>query len=153
MKIAVLMLLMTVGVRAQTLVDAHTAKGVVSCEKLNWPYKDPNCAGYALAMAHEFFMEHREYFEPAAPKPDAAVVWNTGTISSAPLTTATTPLKCEKYQHEQKTPAHCANTCPPDGISCASVCYFVSEDDRCVDDIHMVTEREWQDLMTRIKLK
>ena len=61
------------------------------------------------------------------------------------------PLKCEKYQHEQKTPAHCAETCPPYGVACTSQCLYVAADDRCVDDIHMVTEREWQEVLAKLK--
>lgn len=60
-------------------------------------------------------------------------------------------LQCPKYQHQQHTAAHCANTCLPDATFCTSQCTFVPDDDRCVDDTHTVTEREWQDLMARLK--
>ena len=38
------------------------------------------------------------------------------------------PLACGKYQHEQKTPGHVIGTWQ----------------DICVDDLHVVTEKEWQ---------
>jgi hypothetical protein len=62
-----------------------------------------------------------------------------------------TPLKCGKYQHVQYTPEHCANTCPPDGMSCTASCLYVPAVDSCVDDMHMVTEREWQEILARLK--
>ena len=155
-QIAVLAMLIMAGVLAhgQTLVDAHTAKGVVSCEKRNWPFKDPVCDGYALAMAHQFYQEHPEYFESIAPKNDSTgfIVLGDGYSLHALFTAPDNPpLKCEKYQHEQKTPAHCAETCPPYGVVCTSQCLYVAADDRCVDDTHMVTEREWQEVLAKLK--
>jgi hypothetical protein len=63
---------------------------------------------------------------------------------------AVLPLECDKYQHEQHTPEHCANTCPPDGTICTTGCLGVPAEDKCVDDIHFVTEQEWQDLNFKI---
>ena len=56
-------------------------------------------------------------------------------------------LHCEKYQHQQYTPAHCANTCSPEGTACTTGCLYVPADNRCVDDLHVVTEKEWQGWM------
>ena len=61
------------------------------------------------------------------------------------------PLKCGPYQHEQKTAAHCSNTCDQDGVNCTTECRYVPAQDQCVDEVHFVTEREWQDLMKRLK--
>lgn len=53
-------------------------------------------------------------------------------------------LHCEKYQHQQYTPAHCANTCDPESSICTTGCLYVPADNRCVEDVHVVYEREWQ---------
>ena len=48
-------------------------------------------------------------------------------------------LKCGKYQHVEHWTGFCASMCsaiPPD---------------TCVDDMHEVTEHEWQDLTQRVK--
>jgi hypothetical protein len=68
----VLIVVVVVPVFAQRIDDTKVAKGVVSCEKRNWPYSDPVCDGYALAMAHQFYQEHPEYFEPAKTAPVVA---------------------------------------------------------------------------------
>lgn len=60
-----------------------------------------------------------------------------------------TPLVCGKYQHEQKTAAHCASQCP-DGVACITSCLYVPEFDECVDDVHLVTEAEWQAILDRL---
>jgi hypothetical protein len=60
-------------------------------------------------------------------------------------------LQCGKYQHQQITPAHCANTCAPGATVCTDQCLYIPERTECVDDLHVVTEREWQELITRIK--
>jgi hypothetical protein len=57
-----------------------------------------------------------------------------------------TAKTCEKYQHWQHAPEHCANTCSPEATLCTSQCLYVPAEDKCVDDIHVVTEREWQEL-------
>jgi len=61
------------------------------------------------------------------------------------------PLQCPKYQHEQYTAPHCANTCDSYG-TCTAQCLSVAASDTCVDDMHTVTEREWQDLIARLKV-
>jgi hypothetical protein len=62
------------------------------------------------------------------------------------------PLTCPKYQHEQKTPAHCASmNSQQEEVFGSASCMHVEAEDRCVDDIHFVTEREWQELMERLK--
>ena len=55
------------------------------------------------------------------------------------------PLKCGKYEHEEKLPQRCANTCPPDGTSCIASRLVIPASDECVPDMHTVTEKEWQD--------
>jgi hypothetical protein len=61
------------------------------------------------------------------------------------------PLKCEKYQHEQRLPARCMNTCSSDGGICTSQCIYVAAEDKCVDDIHQVSERDWQNILHVLK--
>ena len=55
------------------------------------------------------------------------------------------PLQCGKYQHE--VPEH-DEDCSTGGVG--GVC-FRHVEAYCVDDIHTVTEREWQELMARLK--
>lgn len=77
-------------------------------------------------------------------------------VISGPTTNAAVKpaLKCEQYQHEQVVPAHCANTCPTDpetqGYGCTAQCLWMDRTDQCVDDMHSITERDWQNLMTRL---
>lgn len=61
------------------------------------------------------------------------------------------PVVCPRYQHEEILPAHCATTCEPTLSACDAICKEVSAFDGCVDDLHIVTEREWQDVMARLK--
>lgn len=53
------------------------------------------------------------------------------------------PLQCGKYQHE--VPAHTEN-CSTNLMGCLR-----NVDAYCADDLHTVTEREWQELMARLK--
>ncbi len=57
------------------------------------------------------------------------------------------PLKCGKYQHLE-TYAVCNK---PNGQMCPIGYGMESYHDRCVDDLHTVTEKEWQELMSRLK--
>ncbi len=52
------------------------------------------------------------------------------------------PLKCGKYQ--KLVPAH-TEDCSTNLIGCSR-----DVPDQCVDDMHFVTEREWQRLMKRL---
>jgi len=61
-------------------------------------------------------------------------------ISHAQTSTRTAPLKCGKYQHLDMAPIWCGDSYP-------STCH----PPQCADDLHIVTEREWQDLMDEIK--
>ena len=56
-------------------------------------------------------------------------------------------LQCGQYQHQQYTPAHCADTCDSYGTACTTQCLYVAPVNECVDDIHFVTERDWQMLL------
>jgi hypothetical protein len=56
-------------------------------------------------------------------------------------------LACPKYQHRKYTPGHCANTCDPQGMACTSQCLWVPEVNVCEDNVHFVTEREWQAML------
>lgn len=66
--------------------------------------------------------------------------------------TATTPLiTCPKYQHLQQTPSHCEFICDANSYICSTECKNVPAINECKDDIHFVTEREWQELTERLK--
>ena len=54
------------------------------------------------------------------------------------------PLKCGKYQHEQMAAARCYSDCSADGVFCLGMLKCDPAEDKCVDDMHQVTEREWQ---------
>lgn len=65
-------------------------------------------------------------------------------------TTAGPPLNCEKYQHVYHWSGNCGPS-PCDSVGgCSAVCY-PPPPDRCVDDMHEVTEKEWQKLIERLK--
>jgi hypothetical protein len=60
------------------------------------------------------------------------------------------PLKCEKYQHVYHWPGSCGPAnCNEQSMTCTAVC-TPPPADKCVDDMHEVTEREWQELMKRL---
>lgn len=56
------------------------------------------------------------------------------------------PAKCGKYQHLY----HWPGACGPEAYPGDAVCHMIPPD-QCVDDIHEVTEREWQQLIARLK--
>jgi hypothetical protein len=66
-----------------------------------------------------------------------------GLIFSGPATEAKPALVCDQYQH--LVPAH-NEDCSTNMIGCSR-----SVPDKCVDDMHLITEREWQALMARLK--
>jgi len=133
---ALIICLAALPVLGQTF-DAKTAKGVVSCEKRNWPYSDPACDGYALAMAHQYFHEHLEYFEPTPP------LSSSGTVFYVMTDVTATTLKCDKYQHF--VAAH-EEDCSTNMVGCTR-----HVPDSCEENIHWVTEREWQELTEQLK--
>lgn len=67
-------------------------------------------------------------------------------------TTVQKTITCGPYQHNQHTPAHCANNgcITNDSWVCTTSCQYVPAEDKCVDDLHWVTEAEWQALMKRL---
>lgn len=64
-------------------------------------------------------------------------------VADAPVPPRAAPLKCGKYQHVEYR-----NTIP-DGALCVGTA--ACNVPYCADDLHTVTEREWQQLMTRLK--
>lgn len=73
-----------------------------------------------------------------------------GNVTTAIVTTVAAPLKCWKYQHVEW------RSCPPEQQICTlsgiPACYCnVQQPSYCADDLHTVTEREWQELMERLK--
>lgn len=59
------------------------------------------------------------------------------------------PLKCGKYQHVDHFDGGCLAG-PRHGDTVMDVCIQMPPTDVCVDDMHPVTEREWQELMKRL---
>lgn len=56
------------------------------------------------------------------------------------------PLKCGKYQHIESPHVECSKGGNGTPVFCDT---WVPE--QCSDDIHIVTEREWQELMDRLR--
>jgi hypothetical protein len=160
--------LLATSCRAQTIPE-HLAKGIRSCEKRAWP-TNPTCEGYALAMAHWYYLEHPDLFaSPASasatitiesnnpPSPDQGqIIFGSDHPSLLVVAPAIKlpgytpkPLQCGKYQHVEHWPGACGPV-PCDQNGCSAVC-LPPPPDKCVDDLHTVTEREWQDLMKRIE--
>lgn len=71
-----------------------------------------------------------------------------GTLGWQPVNKA---LKCEKYQHIEHWPSQCGpSSCDPQAMVCNSMC-TAPPPDHCVEDVHEVTEREWQMLIDNTK--
>lgn len=129
---------------------------VRSCEERQWPVTDPICHGYALSMAHDYYQEHPELYAEveksiAIGSGDDFVlpsVTNSKITSFYPIT-ATPSLTCGPYQHLYHWPGDCGPV-PCVNLSCEAVCTPVPYD-KCVDDMHEVTEREWQSVLERLK--
>jgi hypothetical protein len=168
-----LILALAVPMAAQTTQEilhkhASSIREVQSCDKRNWPVSDMKCLGTAAGLIHGYIAEHPEWFGPDALKaPDIKCGDGTmcrrdvepGRCVCVPTSVTVTilppghiePLVCGKYQHAVHTPAYCANTCPPDGNACTAQCLYVAETDACVDDIHVLTEADYQAIMARLK--
>jgi hypothetical protein len=65
--------------------------------------------------------------------------------SNGPATIAHKPLVCPQYQHEHYQPSYVGGP-PCESGSCLAVAITYPEVDECVDDMHEVTEREWQQM-------
>lgn len=65
------------------------------------------------------------------------------------------PLQCGKYQHIQHWAARCGpspDMCDSESMVCEAVSICTPPPpDQCVPNLHTVTEREWQELMARLK--
>lgn len=61
------------------------------------------------------------------------------------------PLKCPKYQHVDHRDGYWGGADCGGLYVCASIAVYHPEVNVCVDDMHEVTEREWQELMARLK--
>jgi hypothetical protein len=64
------------------------------------------------------------------------------------------PLTCPKYQHLVHSGAEScrpAPECVGKGMSCNIAICTPEPPDRCEDTMHTVTEKEWVDLMERLK--
>ena len=162
MKLATVLLLYSTVLCGQ-VISPHLLKGVRSCEKRHWPAAAPTCHGYALAMAHEYYVDHPELFDP---KPVISVTGNTGpapsslaanVVGSSALVSSGTnvdvpALQCGPYQHVEHWPGQCGPM-PVDidaPLTNAITVCAVPPPDRCVDDLHAVTEKEWLDLAGRV---
>ena len=57
------------------------------------------------------------------------------------------PIACPKYTHPETTDC---NTCDQKTHMC-TLMNCISIPDHCADDMHVVTEKEWQELMSRLR--
>lgn len=66
------------------------------------------------------------------------------------------PAHCGKYQHVVHHPAYSSGVPCDTGtnaVGCVAVAvYHEAEPDSCSNDMHEVTEQQWQDLMDRLRL-
>jgi len=84
-------------------------------------------------------------------KPDMPAQWTQQSALSTASGPPTTPTVCSKYKHREATAGHCANTCGVGETVCTAECLYVpASDAACVDNIHLLTEEEWQKLSERI---
>jgi hypothetical protein len=72
-------------------------------------------------------------------------------VEGGNITVSPTKLQCGKYQHIQHTEGYCHWPACKEGVACPAIAVCDSPSDTCVDDMREVTEREWQELMKRIK--
>lgn len=155
MKLAAVLLLSSTILCGQA-ISPHLLKGVRSCEKRHWPAADPTCHGYALAMAHEYYVDHPELFDP---KPEPTIFWGpltanvvaTPAIPTANLGSSTPEIHCGKYEHVEHHPGYCSSQCDMKSSTCTAVAVCTPDaPDTCADDFHSLTEKEWQGLMDRL---
>lgn len=135
---------------------SHTDKvkaGVQSCARRGWPVGDATCHGYALVLAGWYYAEHKDEFQTSkqreAAQREKAQEWRP--VTSTGFVTVPSPAKplvCGKYQHVFHWPGPCGPT-PCNENGCLAVC-SPRPADTCVDDMHEVTEREWQETLKRI---
>ena len=63
-------------------------------------------------------------------------------------------LACPKYQHVEHWPGRCgpaSSTCDGSSMACTAVAICAPPPpDKCVDDAHVVTEAEWQQILRQI---
>jgi hypothetical protein len=62
------------------------------------------------------------------------------------------PLKCGPYQHVEHWDSPCGPASCGLGVPCVAIC-TPPPPDKCVDDLHFVTEAEWQKLMSEVGSK
>lgn len=58
---------------------------------------------------------------------------------------------CEKYEHVVHHPGYTSGV-PCDTVGCPAIAvYHEAQPDECVDDTHVVTEKEWQALLKAVE--
>lgn len=143
----------------QTRSAESIKQRVRSCEKREWPVSDPVCHGYALSMAHDYYLEHPDLYEAEQKTAPISTFTIQGGIENSNQTVLDfkdqRPLKCGKYQHVEHWSGRCGpqpNQCDPDSTICAAAAICTSvPPDHCADDLHVVTESEWQDLKEHVR--
>ncbi len=133
----------------------HLIREVQSCDKRDWPASDWVCEGIALGFAHSYVMDNLDTYGPDALKPKSipSITYTVSGITSIPANLfyapQNPPLVCPKYQHVEHWPGGCGPV-PCNENTCIAVC-APPPPDKCVDDMHELTEREWQELMQRVE--
>lgn len=60
-------------------------------------------------------------------------------------------ITCGLYMHNEHRPAHCATmNSQQEQVFGSTSCMYLQAEDKCVPDIHFVTEAEWQTLLKRL---
>lgn len=100
-----------------------------------------------LCCAH--LQAQQYWFGGPFSKPPVIDFAGAGDVQSAPK------LKCGKYQHVYHVDAYTGGApCSggPEAVMCVSIAVYHPEVNECVDDMHVVTERDWQELRQRLQL-
>jgi hypothetical protein len=88
-------------------------------------------------------------FPLSVPSPHDDTRQQSGSVG--PSTPPPPPVKCGKYEHADPTQWACGQPCAFDSTSCVASWSCAWTTPKCVDDVHVVTEKEWQALLPTCK--
>jgi len=124
--------------------------------------QQPCPSGYYLDSDLNQCFKHTNYkfTLPAGIPHDDSCIYTVHNPNVLECTSSTTPLKspipkplkCGKYQHVVHEDAYCGGSACKGNGPCVSIAVCHPEVNECADDMHPLTEKEWQELMQRIKV-
>jgi len=74
-----------------------------------------------------------------------------GIKQSALEKAAPAPLKCGQYEHVEHIEGYCHSASCKGNFACPAIAVCDAPVDRCAPDLHTVTEKDWVELMERLK--